>query len=600
MALSKQEFLVLKELAQSSTVITRSNLDVLTGLTSLEVDAAFISLEDKGFVANRRITFAGGEALEPYRIKNAIIMAAGMCTRFAPISYDMPKGLVEVKGEVLIERMIRQLHEVGIYDIVLVVGHNKDMYAYLGPKYGVTFVENPEYALTNTCTSLFYALDYLSRSYILYSDNYFNENPFERYIWEGFYGTKPIDGPTKEWCFLTDDDGYVTDMELGHDSGESAAGISVLDETIVDVLAPLIRAEQDNWTAKQSYWETVWQWNTDKVKIRTRLLPKNFSFEFDSMDDLYAFDPDYLNRVVSPSLDNICTTLACKREQVHDCYPLVDGLANVSCHFAVGEREYVYRHPVGIGGRFCDRADEAKIEAAALRLGLDKTFIYEDPGKGWKISRFIPNARHADRENRDDHRVMAKMIGELHRLEGLSSQNFSSVWGLAVHFENNLKEMGVELPEWYVRGRDKGVKLYEYALADGFPKVFSHNDCWYSNYLVDEDGNYNLIDWEYAMMADEGDDFGYMTATVFAERAYMEELMEIYLGGRKPTELEYRHYAAHTMHAAVYQAAFTLAFKYSAVIPTDWPIDLWLELMEKYLEDNMDWVLALYEGPEAE
>ena len=40
---------------------------------------------------------------------NAVIMAAGMSTRFAPLSYEKPKGLWKVKGEILIEREIRQL-----------------------------------------------------------------------------------------------------------------------------------------------------------------------------------------------------------------------------------------------------------------------------------------------------------------------------------------------------------------------------------------------------------------------------------------------------------------------------------------------------------
>ena len=53
---------------------------------------------------------------------NAIIMAAGMSARFAPLSYELPKALLTVKGEVLIERQIRQLHEVGITDITIVVG----------------------------------------------------------------------------------------------------------------------------------------------------------------------------------------------------------------------------------------------------------------------------------------------------------------------------------------------------------------------------------------------------------------------------------------------------------------------------------------------
>ena len=47
-------------------------------------------------------------------VDNAVIMAAGTSSRCAPLSYEMPKALITVKGEVLIERQIRQLQEAGV------------------------------------------------------------------------------------------------------------------------------------------------------------------------------------------------------------------------------------------------------------------------------------------------------------------------------------------------------------------------------------------------------------------------------------------------------------------------------------------------------
>ena len=56
------------------------------------------------------------------KVDNAIIMAAGTASRFAPLSYEKPKALVEVRGEILIERQIRQLREAGVDEIVIVTG----------------------------------------------------------------------------------------------------------------------------------------------------------------------------------------------------------------------------------------------------------------------------------------------------------------------------------------------------------------------------------------------------------------------------------------------------------------------------------------------
>lgn len=84
-----------------------------------------------------------------YKVENAIIMAAGLSSRFAPLSYEKPKALITVKGEVLIERQIRQLKEAGIHDIAIVTGYKKEKFEYLKEKCQVTLIENPEYATRN-------------------------------------------------------------------------------------------------------------------------------------------------------------------------------------------------------------------------------------------------------------------------------------------------------------------------------------------------------------------------------------------------------------------------------------------------------------------
>ena len=52
--------------------------------------------------------------------RNAIIMAAGMSSSFAPLSLETPKALLNVKDEIMIERQIGQLREAGIDEIVIV------------------------------------------------------------------------------------------------------------------------------------------------------------------------------------------------------------------------------------------------------------------------------------------------------------------------------------------------------------------------------------------------------------------------------------------------------------------------------------------------
>lgn len=119
------------------------------------------------------VTKTGFDLLKPYKVDNAIIMAAGLSSRFAPISYEKPKGLLEVRGEVLIERQIRQLQEAGISDITLVLGYKKEEFFYLEDLLGVKIRINEEYTKRNNNSTIRCVEDILGNTFICSSDDYF-------------------------------------------------------------------------------------------------------------------------------------------------------------------------------------------------------------------------------------------------------------------------------------------------------------------------------------------------------------------------------------------------------------------------------------------
>ena len=136
MSLTKNEFKVLQTLSNTGEKLTQRELADATGLSVGTINTTVRSCEKNGLVADGRIAREGMSALEPYRVKNAIIMAAGLSSRFVPLSYERPKGMLRVKGEVLIERQIKQLLKRGITDITVVVGYKKEYFFYLAAKYG--------------------------------------------------------------------------------------------------------------------------------------------------------------------------------------------------------------------------------------------------------------------------------------------------------------------------------------------------------------------------------------------------------------------------------------------------------------------------------
>lgn len=119
--------------------------------------------------------------------QRAIILAAGFGMRMVPINTEMPKGLLEVNGEPLIERIIKQLHEVGIKEIYVVVGFMKEKYEYLIDEYGVELVVNADYAAKNNLNSVKLVKEHLENAYIIPCDIWCDRNPFHRHELYSWY-----------------------------------------------------------------------------------------------------------------------------------------------------------------------------------------------------------------------------------------------------------------------------------------------------------------------------------------------------------------------------------------------------------------------------
>ena len=143
------------------------------GISVGAANGAMKALRSQGLANERNaVTEQGIAALQPFKVENAVIMAAGLSSRFAPISYEHPKGTLKVRGEVLIERQIEQLIEAGITNIIVVVGYKKELFFYLEEKYGVQIVVNAEFASRNNNSTLMRVREHLGNTYICTCDIY--------------------------------------------------------------------------------------------------------------------------------------------------------------------------------------------------------------------------------------------------------------------------------------------------------------------------------------------------------------------------------------------------------------------------------------------
>ena len=278
-----------------------------------------------------------------HKVDNAIIMAAGYASRFAPISYECPKALLEVKGEILIERQINQLREVGIEEIVVVVGYKKEEFYYLKDKYGVIILENEEYNTKNNHASIYAAKNYLKNTYICSSDNYFTENPFESEVDAPYYAAVYADGCTKEWCIKVDDEDWIVDVTVGGKNAWYMLGHAFWSKEFSKEFISCLELVYRLSETKNKFWEDIYIDNIDELKLKIRRYDDNIIFEFDSLDELRAFDEKYINNTGSLILKQISSVLNCEEKDIKAIEPIKDISGNVNGFiFKNDNKEYRY------------------------------------------------------------------------------------------------------------------------------------------------------------------------------------------------------------------------------------------------------------------
>lgn len=592
MALTKNVFSVLKTIAQSNEKLNQRQLAENTELSLGSVNSAVKTLEDQGLIDDSLITPKGLEALKPYEVKNAIIMAAGLSSRFAPISYEKPKGVLKVRGEVLIERQIHQLMEAGVTDITVVVGYKKEYFFYLAAKYGVKIVVNPDYATRNNNSTLWCVKDRLDNTYICSSDDYFTQNPFEHYVFGAYYSATYVAGETNEWCLKEGRGGRITGVEIGGSNSWIMLGHVFFDRKFSKKFVDILEEVYDKPETVDMLWEEIYVRHIKELSMSIRKYSDGVIYEFDSLDELRQFDPAFIENIDSEIFDNIVSVLHCQKKDIHGFYPLKQGLTNLSAHFVVGNgedaQEYVYRHP-GVGTeKLVDRAAEEAGLRLARKLGLDNTFIYEDQKEGWKISKFVKNAQNLDPHNPEQLKHAMEMGYKLHHSGASLDRSFDFV-NEGLNYEKLLLEEGpIEIPGYYEL-REKVLRLKKYADADQYPVVISHNDFFYLNFLIDEAGTYSLIDWEYAGMSDEANDFG--TFTVCCELTDDEANAAIdYYFGQEATFEQRRHFWSYVIFAGWCWYLWSLVKEAEGE-----NVGEWFFIYYRYAANNIDRVLSWYE-----
>ena len=239
-------------------------------------------------------------------------MAAGTSSRFAPLSYEKPKGLLNVKGEVLIERQIRQLQEAGISDITVVVGYKAEQFDYLADKFNVSLVLNEDYNQYNNTSSIIRVINKLENTYICSSDNYFPENVFLNKSSESYYSALYAEGRTSEYCIATDTQDTIISVTVSGKDSWYMVGHVFFNKEFSERFRDIMIEEYPNEETKKGYWEDVYIKHINELPLMKihRYNPHDIE-EFDSLEELRLFDEKYINYTGSKIFQNICSALQC-------------------------------------------------------------------------------------------------------------------------------------------------------------------------------------------------------------------------------------------------------------------------------------------------
>ena len=247
---------------------------------------------------------------------NAIIMAAGTSSRFVPLSLEKPKGLLEVKGEVLIERQIRQLKEAGVDDITVVTGYKAAAFDYLQDKFCVSLIYNEDYNRYNNTSSVIRVIDRLSDTFICCSDHYFSKNVFLDKADESYYAARYAEGQTGEYCLNLDEHDYIKDVKVGGHDAWYMAGHVYFTDPFSRKFREIMNIEYSKDSVRNGYWEDVYIEHIKELPMQVKRYADSDIFEFDTLDELRDFDDSYVEDSRSAILKDICERMSWKESDI--------------------------------------------------------------------------------------------------------------------------------------------------------------------------------------------------------------------------------------------------------------------------------------------
>ena len=537
--MNKQEADVLKSLFLEPFINQRILADYC-GHSLGVVNRSLKNLISEGYLDEQiKLTTKAKSEMALLAPKNAVILAAGCGMRMVPINTQSPKALLEVNDETIIERTIKQLHEIGVTEIHIVVGFMKEQFEYLIDEYGVNLVVNEHYADKNNLHSLCLVADHISNTYIIPCDIWCMKNPYSR---DELYSWYLVND-------LVDDESMVRvnrKMELAvtidGQAGNTMVGISYLAEPQAAIVRDKLKAFDKDKRYEKSFWEEVLIDN-DRMIVYAKVAHAADTVEINTFEQLRELDENS-NNLKSDAIEIIADALQVNKNEIVDINILKKGMTNRSFLFSCRNQRYIMRIP-GEGTDLLIKRDE---EAAVYDVIKDKDIcddiVYINPLNGYKITKYLESSRVCDSDNEEDLDRCMKKLRDFHALNLKVGHKFDIF--KQIDFYESLWDGAPSVYRDYIGTKTKIFELKEYIDNCKSEMCLTHIDAVPDNFLFTADGDIRLIDWEYAGMQDPHVDIAMFCIYALYDRAQVDSLIDIYFENKceKQTRLKIYCYIA--------------------------------------------------------
>lgn len=489
--------------------------------------------------SNISLTAKAKEEMRNKKPKNAIILAAGYGMRMVPINTEVPKGLLEIHGEPLIERLIKQLQEVGITDIYIVVGYMKERYEYLIDLYQVQLIVNMEYSSKNNLHSLAKVLPYLSNSYIIPCDIWCDKNPFKSYEFYSWYLVSEEVSNESSVRVNRKSELVVVSPESG---GNTMIGICYLLEEQAQFVRKRIEAMSQDRKYDDSFWEDA-LYENGRMIVYARVAHACDVVEINTYEQLRDFD-SHSNQLQTTAILEIAQVMDVSPQDIVDITILKKGMTNRSFLFSCHDQRYIMRIPGEGTDRLINRKQEAAVYDTIKDTCICDDIVYLNPENGYKITEYIDNAHTCDPMNKDEVKACMQRLKEFHEA-ALKVDHTFDIFGQIQYYEDLWLGQQSAYRD-YSQTKQNILSLKSW--IEKQPKKWSldHIDAVPDNFLFFEkpDGtrSIRLIDWEYAGMQDPHVDIAMFCIYALYDKNQVDELIDIYFEGNCPDTVRIKIY----------------------------------------------------------